>query len=441
MLSPASSTVAISPIIPPKHSKNDDFDLMLLHEDFPILLAVAADLKEIREHIASHRSVGSTGPDNDVVVPVFQQIAKSTQHNDQVLNALDRMQKAFDLQPEETNVLLGTYPVIDSVLEDAIGKLRQEYESCEAWIQSQIPTTQAGGISFKKRDRGSLAIKYPKVQTDILMEWMIENRDDPFPSDDDLCLLAERTGLSTSQVVNWTTNVRKRNRKAVLDNKKKPHHFIDFLFLVQERENKKAESRRMFAWQQRRAPEYHRPGGHWQHEGPPNRAHPQSFAEARPHHSQRYSNSAQGNPSFHRRSNSQMYFPAINHHAPPPCQYRGAHDAAIPDTCISKQIFDEVDEDPSTSVKQYDDLMRSVKIEEWAEVEGYSHAENQERRRHRSPPKSHSPPARHIMPSVTMDSHDDSRERISSLDFEMEHHGKEIDDFVAKSITSNEENL
>jgi hypothetical protein len=40
------------------------------------------------------------------------------------------------------------------------------------------------------------------------------------------------TGLNQTQIVNGTTNVRKRNRKATCDGAKNPHHFIDFLFLV-----------------------------------------------------------------------------------------------------------------------------------------------------------------------------------------------------------------
>jgi len=36
-------------------------------------------------------------------------------------------------------------------------------------------------------------------------------------------------------VVNWTTNVRKRNLKATVEKGKKPHHFLDFLFLADNR--------------------------------------------------------------------------------------------------------------------------------------------------------------------------------------------------------------
>ena len=39
-------------------------------------------------------------------------------------------------------------------------------------------------------------------------------------------------------MVNWTTNVRKRNLKATVEKGKKPHHFLDFLFLADNRERK-----------------------------------------------------------------------------------------------------------------------------------------------------------------------------------------------------------
>ncbi len=45
-------------------------------------------------------------------------------------------------------------------------------------------------------------------------------------------------GLTKSQVVNWTTNVRKRNLKATVEKGKKPHHFLDFLFLANDRDEK-----------------------------------------------------------------------------------------------------------------------------------------------------------------------------------------------------------
>ncbi len=48
----------------------------------------------------------------------------------------------------------------------------------------------------------------------------------------------EDCNLSYSQVVNWTTNVRKRSLKATVEKGKKPHHFLDFMFLALNRESR-----------------------------------------------------------------------------------------------------------------------------------------------------------------------------------------------------------
>lgn len=53
--------------------------------------------------------------------------------------------------------------------------------------------------------------------------------------------MSEAAGLSYSQIVNWTTNVRKRNLKATVEHGKKPHHFLDFLFLADDREKRMLE--------------------------------------------------------------------------------------------------------------------------------------------------------------------------------------------------------
>jgi Homeobox KN domain len=668
-----SITVSPTPSASSCGDPKDDLEIMLLHEDFATLLRAAADLKEIREHIALHRdkpmmpdhdddvdhqhphqhhhhhrkktttttnashassgdsctddngdeaseeassSMSTSNHNNNnhgVIVPVFQQIAKSAEHNNQVLTALDRMQKALVVNTNNNNnnnrsssghagatttppyakIPVGRYPVIDSVLEDAIAKLQHEYECCEVWIQKQFPTTQAGGISFQSSSSGkperttSLAVKYPKAQTDTLMEWMIENREDPFPSEDDLCMLAERTGLTTSQVVNWTTNVRKRNRKAVLDNKKKPHHFIDFLFLVQERENKKEESRRMYAWQHRKSPEQqsqspplpssppplqqypsasssllplsdqggvvagswppsrHSPSHHPHHphhhdhndhnnspslpyhgqpllQHPPH-GHPQEQQQIQqqqqaPRYQSNHHYDRGSNNSLHRRSVAHLFNPLDRYISVPQQQHNNAmsptrfypphyggggtpSDLAVPDGCISKRIFDEV-EDLSASAKQYDDLMGNVKIEDWApDVEGggvgggaattagttdeYHHGPGQHRPYSYHPHQQHhhnnyghphpkQPPQptqqlsphhhhhhqlpqqvqqlprhhhHHIMASASMDSNDNNddddeqRHRVSSLDFEIEHNGKEIDEFVTKNITTHDDML
>lgn len=65
---------------------------------------------------------------------------------------------------------------------------------------------------------------------------MIEHKEHPFPKSSEINELAALTNLTFTQVVNWTTNVRKRNLKGTVEGGKKPHHFMDFLFLAENRD-------------------------------------------------------------------------------------------------------------------------------------------------------------------------------------------------------------
>ena len=265
-----SSMAPVSPV--PSYNNDDpkdDFDIMLLHEDFPVLVSIAAKLKDTRQKIAY------TG---FLPQQPFQHRPKSALQPDAVLQNVERMQKTFLAHPKRNNkILRGSHPIVDTVLEESLLLLQNEYECGEKWLQQAMGTSQVSMVSAgavlpstpdsmllmdtaaltssdaKKRGRGgkssssdscsndAIAVKYSKWQTDILMDWMIANRDDPFPKHDAIAELTQRTGLSQSQIVNWTTNVRKRNIRATCEKGKKPHHFIDFLFLAHDREKKEQQ--------------------------------------------------------------------------------------------------------------------------------------------------------------------------------------------------------
>jgi hypothetical protein len=221
---------------PPK----DDFDAMLLHEDFPILLQLAAKTKRLRQQISEQMERPSRP---------FQILAKSAWKPDDILTTVARIHDAFlDQKNLASKICRGQYPAIDNILEEMMLTLQKENDAGEEWLTNQASLVDPS----KKRGRAeasgssnqtmisnkSVAVKYAKWQTDILMSWMIEHSDQPFPDQKNTEYLMQRTGLTQSQVVNWTTNVRKRNRKATCENGKKPHHFIDFLFLAQDRESR-----------------------------------------------------------------------------------------------------------------------------------------------------------------------------------------------------------
>eukprot|EP00977_Amphora_coffeiformis_P009484 scaffold2192_cov170-Amphora_coffeaeformis.AAC.18 len=206
----------------------DDFDLMLLHVDFPKLVELAARVKKARQ-VLTH-------------APASPQDIRSALTWAEVQQAVERMQVQLlknSHRPHQT-LQRGKQPIIDGTIDDSLSALQNEWDYLANWIeQGHVSPTKAKSQGRKKRDRSkkeAIAVKYSKWQTDILMQWMIDHKHQPFPDQEAISDLMQRTGLNQSQVVNWTTNVRKRNRKATCEGGKKPHHFIDFLFLVQSRE-------------------------------------------------------------------------------------------------------------------------------------------------------------------------------------------------------------
>ena len=205
----------------------DDLDLMICHEEFPRLVALAAKVKAIKKLQQSCQSAEDHYRQNR------PEIANSSLAPTEDVFDVGRMQEKLSVK--NVIVMRGSYPLTDAMMDENFSILQQELDFCQSCLGA------AGvGKNISQNGQGdAIAVKYSKWQTDILMNWIIKHKADPFPSSQEIHKLMEQTGLSRSQVVNWTANVRKRNQKGTLEGKK-PHHFIDFVFLAQERDNKKA---------------------------------------------------------------------------------------------------------------------------------------------------------------------------------------------------------
>jgi hypothetical protein len=165
-----------------------------------------------------------------------REIANSCLAPTEVVAAVEHMKESFSVQ----NVVIrrGMYPLTDAMMDDNFSILQQELEFCASCLKVAAEEKSRHTGATGRGTREVVAMKYSKWQTDILMKWVIKHKDDPFPNQHDLDNLIGETGLAREQIVNWTTNVRKRSRKATLSGKK-PHHFVDFVFLAQQRDDAK----------------------------------------------------------------------------------------------------------------------------------------------------------------------------------------------------------
>ena len=73
--------------------------------------------------------------------------------------------------------------------------------------------------------------KFEKDQVLPLTEWLLEHSSNPYPSMETKRELAVASGLSTQQVQNWFINMRKRHWTPMLNGKRKPRSFLDYVIL------------------------------------------------------------------------------------------------------------------------------------------------------------------------------------------------------------------
>jgi hypothetical protein len=236
----------VTPIPSPPNSRSnedlDDLDIMLCHEDFPKLVSLASEVKSLRETGAVEPNIPKSNHGKDGPLEASEVISAVTRMQDHLLSASAKQHDQHDTTSVSSRfpkIARGSYPMTDSLIDDSFAILQREFDRCQRNGDSN-KKARRGSSSQSKKAKEAIAIKYSKWQTDVLMQWVIEHKDNPFPDPSDVHELMQKTNLTYSQIINWTTNVRKRNRKATCEDGKKPHHFIDFLFLAHKRDTERA---------------------------------------------------------------------------------------------------------------------------------------------------------------------------------------------------------
>jgi hypothetical protein len=98
-----------------------------------------------------------------------------------------------------------------------------------------------GGMSAIDRKR-SASGKFEKNQVLPLTEWLLKHSTNPYPSMDDKATLSAKSGLSTQQVQNWFINMRKRHWTPMMNGKRRPRTFLDYVILSSQQSDKDGSS-------------------------------------------------------------------------------------------------------------------------------------------------------------------------------------------------------
>lgn len=153
-----------------------DFDRLVRHQDFCKVLTAAAKLKNLQNGHASSSQPG------------IMNLALSNLHSEKATKIVrdnvcdDSTNTSPDVIPR------GLFPHTDTLVAEAIDSLTMEFDR-RLTVQSNSSGSSSGTDdeympspkkSRQKKGRDSpsqsIAVKYSKRQTDILTEWMIQNR-------------------------------------------------------------------------------------------------------------------------------------------------------------------------------------------------------------------------------------------------------------------------
>lgn len=69
---------------------------------------------------------------------------------------------------------------------------------------------KGNGTGQGKQGEGRKHASLPKEAVNIMLNWLREHQDKPYPNDDEKGMLIKQTGLSITQINYWFTNARRR---------------------------------------------------------------------------------------------------------------------------------------------------------------------------------------------------------------------------------------
>jgi hypothetical protein len=104
---------------------------------------------------------------------------------------------------------LDTLDVVGEDDERCFGGLTGKKQMRSLGHMGPIEDDNAGDDRPKK---GAAAARFPRAAVKILKDWMLQNIDHPYPTDEDKEMLKEQTGLGLVQISNWMANARRRQK-------------------------------------------------------------------------------------------------------------------------------------------------------------------------------------------------------------------------------------
>lgn len=166
-----------------------EFDRIIGHADFGCFIILSYKIKLVRYFLSS----GNTMQNEAEIMSLDHLDAKVG--GTQVANLIELIrlklasktfkQKYGDVGKFLSNIPRGVYPLTDNLMDESIEALKNELQMC-IYLRSIMTNTCSvkcsSNIRTPKRKKLSeglgdaIAIKYSKRQTDILTDWMIENK-------------------------------------------------------------------------------------------------------------------------------------------------------------------------------------------------------------------------------------------------------------------------